>query len=143
MLYSDFKDLKVWQKSIDLCQDIYCLIDIFPKSETFGLVSQIRRSAISIPSNIAEGQARHADKEFIRFLNIAYGSLAELETQLIISVKVGYSKEDIIDGLNAKIKEIGRMIMALINSIEKNLATQKLNNSETQQLRNSNNGTIQ
>ena len=123
MLYSDFKDLKVWQKSMDLCQDIYCLTDIFPKSETFGLVSQIRRSAISIPSNIAEGQARHADKEFIRFLNIAYGSLAELETQLIISVKVGYSKEDIIDGLNAKIKEIGRMIMALINSIEKNLAT--------------------
>ena len=121
MLYSDFKELKVWQKSIDLCQDIYLLTENFPKSETFGLVSQIRRSAVSIPSNIAEGQARHADKDFIRFLNIAYGSLAELETQIILSFKVGYSKEDVIEGLNAKIKEIGRMIMALINSIEKNV----------------------
>lgn len=90
MVCSDFKKLVVWQKAMALCHDIYLQTESLPKSELFGLTSQIRRCAVSIPSNIAEGQARHSNKEFIHFLNIAYASLAELETQLLICKNLGY-----------------------------------------------------
>ena len=86
----DHKELDVWRKSIDLVELIYSLTSSFPKSERFGLTSQMRRAAISISSNIAEGSARKGDKELLQFLNIALGSLAELETQYIISIRLGF-----------------------------------------------------
>tara|TARA_R110002012_G_scaffold99570_1_gene237624 strand:+ start:1530 stop:1880 length:351 start_codon:yes stop_codon:yes gene_type:complete len=86
----DHKELDVWRKSIDLVELIYSLTSSFPKSERFGLTSQMRRAAISISSNIAEGSARKGDKELLQFLNIALGSLAELETQYIISIRLAF-----------------------------------------------------
>jgi len=82
------KDLDVWKLSIDLVKDVYNITKTFPQSEIYGLTSQIRRCAVSIPSNIAEGSARNSNKEFIQFLYIALGSCAELETQLIISKEI-------------------------------------------------------
>ena len=83
----DHKDLEVWKKSMDLVESIYTLTQRFPEAEKFGLTSQMRRSAVSIPSNIAEGAARKGDKEFLHFLPIALGSLSELETQYLIATR--------------------------------------------------------
>ena len=87
---SNFKELMVWQKAIDLVTEIYKITRAFPKEEVFGLVSQMQRAAVSIPSNIAEGHERNSEKEFAQFLCIARGSLAELETQIIIAEKLSY-----------------------------------------------------
>ena len=84
------KELDVWKSSIELTKTIYEETKKFPKEEIYGIVSQMRRAAVSVPSNIAEGAARNSDKEFVRFLNISLGSLAELDTQVIISQKLGY-----------------------------------------------------
>jgi four helix bundle protein len=88
------KNLKVWRKAIEFVTRVYDITGSFPTEEKFGLISQIRRSAISIPSNIAEGAARNSRKEFIQFLSIAQGSTSELETQLIISNNLGVLKRD-------------------------------------------------
>ena len=85
-----YKDLLVWQKGITLVKEMYRLTQTFPDIEKFGLVSQMRRAAVSVPSNIAEGQCRHTRKEFIQFLSHSEGSVAELETQLVLSVELGY-----------------------------------------------------
>lgn len=87
----DHKDLDVWKKSMDLVELVYDFTKSFPESEKYGLMSQMRRSAVSIPSNIAEGAARKGDKEFIQFLMISLGSLAELETQYLISIRLKFS----------------------------------------------------
>jgi len=87
---SSYKDLVVWQKGIRLVKQIYQLTGEFPSSEKYGLVAQMRRAAVSVPSNIAEGQARHTTKEFIQFVSYAEGSAAELETQIIIAIELGY-----------------------------------------------------
>ncbi|GAB4284964.1 MAG: four helix bundle protein [Marinilabiliales bacterium] len=113
------KDLDAWKKSIELVTDIYKLTNNFPKSEQYGLISQIRRSAISVSSNIAEGAGRQHNKEFIQFLYISLGSLSELETQLIISVNLKYiNNKDFID-LNEKMKDIRNLINGLIRYIKK------------------------
>ena len=109
---NSYKDLVVWQKAIDLTIEIYSLTNLFPKEEMYGLVSQIRRSAVSIPSNIAEGQARKYHQQFSHFLSIAQGSLAELETQIIIAIKLGYiagEQKDLFDMMHS----IGKMITRL------------------------------
>lgn len=95
----DHKDLDVWIKGVDLVELIYKVSSSFPDDERFGLISQIRRSAISIPSNIAEGSARKSDKELLQFISIALGSLSELETQYIIAVRLGITSEnkDVMD----------------------------------------------
>ena len=111
---SSYKELIVWQKSIQLVTDIYKLTKIFPKEEAYGLVSQMHRAAISIPSNIAEGHDRNSDKEFSQFLCIARGSLAELETQIIISEKLEYTNEKQITPILNNCYEIGRMINGLL-----------------------------
>ena len=99
MRSTDYKDLIVWQKAIDLATWIYSLTAGFPKEELYGIVSQMRRAAVSIPSNIAEGQSRQHKSEFIQFLSIAKGSLLELETQLIISGRLKYiSENDLNEG---------------------------------------------
>lgn len=86
----NFKELIVWQKSVDLVTEIYRITEVFPKSEIYGLTSQIRRASVSIPSNIAEGHSRRSSVDYIQFLKIARGSLAELETQLIIARKLDF-----------------------------------------------------
>lgn len=85
-----YKDLLVWQKGIALAREVYHITATFPRSEQFGLASQMRRAAVSIPSNIAEGQARHTTQEFIRFISHAEGSVAELDTQFILAMEMGY-----------------------------------------------------
>jgi four helix bundle protein len=97
-----YKDLEVWKLSITFVEDIYKITSKFPASENYGLTQQIRRAAVSIPSNIAEGQFRNSSKEFRQFLSIALGSSAELETQLIIANKINYlSSEELAPILNA------------------------------------------
>jgi|SRR5690625_145409 len=111
------KDLDVWKLSRAFVSDVYKVTLDFPKSEIYGLTNQIRRSAVSIPSNIAEGSARQGNKEFIRFLYIALGSLAELETQLLIAIDLNYLKED--KEFFKKLKRIRMMLLGLIKSIKR------------------------
>jgi four helix bundle protein len=110
-----FKDLEVWKLSIDFVEDVYKLTNAFPGNEKFGLVPQMRRAAVSISSNIAEGQGRKNSKEFIQFLYITKGSLAEIETQLIICERLGYTS-NLIE-LTEKMKRIRMMIVGLINAL--------------------------
>nr|WP_265427181.1 four helix bundle protein [Chryseobacterium sp. YIM B08800] len=108
------KDLEVWQKAIALVTDIYNQTASFPKEEMYGLVSQLRRSAVSIPSNIAEGAARQSNKEYIQFLYVALGSLMELDTQLIIAKNINFISEESLIELQLKMEEIGKMLNGLI-----------------------------
>ena len=123
MKTSDYKELQVWHKAIDLVVEIYKISKLLPKEETYGISDQIRRSAVSIPSNIAEGQSRNSIKEFIQFLSIARGSLAELETQLLICIKVNMLSEDNITEAQNIITEIGKMIKGLMNKLNSQLTT--------------------
>ncbi|MCW3805177.1 four helix bundle protein [Plebeiibacterium marinum] len=109
----NFKELKVWQKSRMLVKTIYQITNIFPKEESFGLISQMRRAVVSIPSNIAEGAGRGTDKDFGRFLDIAYGSSFELETQLLLCVDLEYISENVLNETEPQIKEIQRMLYSL------------------------------
>ena len=111
------KDLKVWQESMILVTEIYKISEDFPKHEIYGLSSQIRRAAVSIASNIAEGAGRRGNKEFSRFLYIALGSLSEVETQLEISQRLNYSSD--IEDENKRIYFIRKMLANLIKSINK------------------------
>ena len=108
-----YKDLLVWQKGIVLVKEIYELTRDFPADEKFDLVSQMRRAAVSIPSNIAEGQARHTTGEFIQFVSHAEGSLAELETQVIISIELKYCTESKARGTSNMLMELRKMLNAL------------------------------
>ncbi len=114
---SSYKDLIVWQKCVDLSVQIYKVTQAFPKIEIYGLTSQIRRCVISIPSNIAEGQKRGTKNDYIHFLRIAYGSGAELETQLLISYKIGYIGKELYDTLNRDLIEIMKMLNVLIKRL--------------------------
>ena len=114
-----FKDLKVWQKAYSLVLEVYKASKNFPSEERFGLTSQIRRAAVAIPSNIAEGYARRYLKQYIQFLYIAYGSGAEIETQLMLAKDLGYLKEEKFKELIEKYYEIERMLMGLIKALEK------------------------
>ena len=109
-----YRDLIVWQKAMDLVEEIYALTKLLPKTETYALTDQMRRSAVSIPSNIAEGQQRRTKNEFANYLSIARGSCAELETQLYICVRLSYlNSEQISVGLSM-CSEVGKMLNALI-----------------------------
>ena len=108
------KDLEAWKKSIELVTKVYSEVKNFPEDERFGLISQIKRAAISIPSNIAEGAARFSNKEMLRFLDISVGSLAELETQFIIAENLGYLK-------NFELYEDFKEIYAIISGLKKYL----------------------
>ena len=114
-----YEKLEVWQMSIKLVTDVYKLVKFLPKEETYALSDQIRRSAVSIPSNIAEGSSRNSKKEFIQFLYIALGSLCELETQLLISKNVGYIND--YKDIKTKITSIKKMLNALITSIKRTI----------------------
>jgi len=116
----NFKDLLVWQRSVKFVVRIYEVTRAFPREEMYGLTSQIRRSAISIPSNIAEGQARNTRPTFANFIDIALGSAAELETQLTIALEIGYLKPPDHEGIISELTEIVRMLYGLLNKVQPN-----------------------
>lgn len=114
----DFKNLKVWQKGIKLVVDVYKTSQEFPQEEIYGLTAQMRRSAVSIPSNIAEGSGRNSDKDFSRFLDISLGSSFELETQIIIAHKLSFIDEDKFKTLTHNVQEEQKMITGLQKSLK-------------------------
>ena len=109
----NYKDLVVWQKAIELAKLIYKLTQNFPSAEKFGLIAQMRRAAVSIPSNIAEGQARHTTGEFIQSISHAEGSAAELDTQLVLSIELKFCANPSADPAFELILEVRRMLNAL------------------------------
>ena len=123
-----YKDLVAWQKSMDLVTAVYRASQGFPKEEIVGLVSQIRRAAVSIPSNIAEGHARTSKKEFQYFLSNARGSLAELETQLTIAHQLAYIDETGINQLLGRLGEVGRILNGLLAALKRSSKSEKIPN---------------
>ena len=129
-----FKELKVWQKSYAVCLQVYALTRHFPRDERFGLSSQLRRAGVSVPSNIAEGYNRKTTTDYLRFLWIASGSLAELETQLLLTKDLGLCSGELVTPVIDSVAEVERMLKALIRSLgEKN----KPGRSNTQPLESS------
>ena len=116
-----YQDLIVWQKSMELVKSVYELVQLLPREETFALSNQMRRAAISIPSNIAEGYARASDKELNRFLHISRGSIAELETQILLAAKLNYVSGKKIEHLLNMCNEVGRQLNAFIAVVNKDL----------------------
>jgi four helix bundle protein len=115
----DFTDLRVWRNSMDLAEEVYRLTWTFPKQEQYGLSNQLQRAAVSIPSNIAEGHGRSQSGEYVRFLNIARGSLAEVKTQLLLAARLGYASEPTCGVLIVKVDDLRRQLGALRASIER------------------------
>jgi len=113
----NFKDLKIWQRGIELVKLVYTITNSFPSDEKYGIISQMRRSAVSVPSNIAEGFMRRHNKEYRQFLYIALGSLAELETQIIISKELNFITTDHYTGTLSAIDELNKMTTGLIKCL--------------------------
>ena len=114
---SSYRELVVWQKAMELVSEVYAITRAFPREEIYGLTSQLRRCAVSIPSNIAEGQGRATKGEFIQFLCHARGSLFELETQIVIACRLGYVSEESERRLSSKITEVARILNGLLTSL--------------------------
>jgi len=117
-MLSNYKELKVWGKSYKLCLEVYQKTKGFPKNEMYGLISQMRRAALSIPCNIAEGYGRKTTPDYLRALYIAYGSTCELETQILLSGDLGYITNEFLSKLQGDLGEVERMLKALIKSLE-------------------------
>ncbi len=117
-----YKQLVAWQKAMELVLRVYRVTQTFPRSEIYGLVTQMRRSAVSVPSNVAEGQGRASTGEFKQFLGNAKGSLFELETQATIARELSYMDEPQFEQLSGLISEVGRLINGLLNSLERRAA---------------------
>lgn len=116
-MLKNYRELKVWQKAYQLCLRIYKITKAFPKEERYGLTSQIRRAAVSVPSNIAEGYGRRTKGEYIQALHIAYGSNCELETQILLSGDLAYIYPGIFEELQQEIGDVERMLKGLIKSL--------------------------
>ncbi|HEX2524373.1 MAG TPA: four helix bundle protein [Terriglobia bacterium] len=116
----DYKDLHVWQKGTQLAKEIYLLTGKFPSEEKFGLVSQMRRAAVSIPSNIAEGQARNTTGEFVQFISHAEGSAAEVDTQLRLSIELGYYSTNDLEAVFRLLTDVQKMLKRLRYSLTTN-----------------------
>ena len=114
----NFKELIIWQKGIEITMSVYEITKDFPKEETYNLISQIRRSAVSVPSNIAEGNSRNSEKDKHRFMEIALGSTFELETQLILASKLNYGKSEQFESLLSSIDEEQKMLMSYMKKIK-------------------------
>ncbi len=112
-----YRDLQVWRKGIDLAKAAYALTHKFPKYETYGLADQLRRSAVSVPSNIAEGQARQHTGEFRQFLHMALGSAAELDTEIVLAYELGYFTEKEAEDIEQRVVEIRKMLYSLITHL--------------------------
>ena len=121
MASKNYRDLIAWQKAMDLVVIIYRITGLLPREEVYGLKAQLRRAAVSVPSNIAEGQGRRATKEFLRFLSIAHGSLRELETQTLIAERLCYIDTDSLDEVLLAADEVGRLITGLSNTLQDRL----------------------
>ena len=113
----NYRELIVWQEGIKLAKAVYKLTEKFPRQETYALADQIRRAVVSVPSNIAEGQARKAPGDFRRFLHISLGSLAEVDTQLILAQEFGYLSKEDVDSMDEQIQSLRKKLYALINSL--------------------------
>ena len=122
MKFGGFKDLIVWQKAFVLTLEVYEVTKAFPKEEQYGLVSQIRRAAVSVTANIAEGYERSHRKEYLHFLGMARGSLGEVETYLLLAKELQYIEEGQFIGLEDKRSEVGRLLRGLIRSLSKHNA---------------------
>ena len=120
------RDLLIWQKGMALAKQVYAMTRAFPGDERFGLTAQMRRAVVSVPSNIAEGQARRGRKEFVQFLSHAEGSLAELDTQLTLAAELGYCRPSDAQGSVAMIAELQKMIASLRGKLAARLATSHL-----------------
>jgi four helix bundle protein len=118
MSQSSYKDLIAWQKGMQLVVAIYDATDGFPSHEQFGLISQLRRAVVSVPSNIAEGKAHYSNRDFVRFLRHARGSLAEIETQVLIAQQRQYLQLETATHLAQRLDELGRILGGLINSLK-------------------------
>lgn len=118
---SNYRNLVVWRRALKLAEDVYLVTAGFPRDEKFGLVSQIRRAAVSVASNIAEGQGRGNDGYFIQFLGISRGSLHELETQITLAGRLGFLPDESEAELLSRTAEIGKLLSALINSLDRAL----------------------
>jgi four helix bundle protein len=121
MSISRFRELRAWQLGMELAEHVYLLTDSFPKSETYGMTSQIRRSAISIPSNLAEGHGRTSSKEFLHFIAIAYGSICELETQILLSHRLKYIDIPDSETVLALLIETSKTIRGLQKAIKERI----------------------
>lgn len=119
MKVKSYRELRVWQQSVDFCVKVYKVTSIFPKEELYGLTLQIRRASVSIPSNIAEGQARNTTGEFSQFLGISKGSLAEVDTHLEIAKRLGFLSSESFQLFENEIETIGKMLNALQNALPK------------------------
>lgn len=123
MSVKSYRDLVVWQKAMDLAVAIHPIALSFPKAELFGLTAQLNRAAVSVPSNIAEGQGRRTTGDFIHFLSIARGSLNEVETQVTLASRYDYISDTVHDHLLEVSAEVGRMLNGLVDALEKRLAS--------------------
>ena len=121
MSIQHYRQLKVWQKAMELAEQCYGVTRAYPNEERFGLVSQIRRAAVSVPANIAEGQGRFHTKEFLNHLSMARGSLLEVETLLLLSERVGFLNQELLAGLLSISDEVSRMLSGLRKALEANL----------------------
>lgn len=113
-----YRDLRVWQAAVEASLEVYRLTAAFPVEERFGLTIQLRRASVSVPSNIAEGYGRGTKSDYLRFLRVARGSLYEVETQLLIAARLGFLSEDGRAAIEQQLKECGRMLAALIKSVD-------------------------
>jgi four helix bundle protein len=113
MSMSSYQNLIIWQKAIDLVKQIYTITNNFPKSELYGLTSQIRRASVSIPSNIAEGHGRRTSKEFAQFYSVAYGSTLELETQLYLAKELGFLSNEDYGKIHQNLQEVSKMLNSI------------------------------
>jgi four helix bundle protein len=118
-MLKNFKELKVWQKSYKLCLKVYKITKKFPKTEVYSFTSQMRRAALSIPCNIAEGYGRKTTPDYLRFLYMSYGSICELETQTLLAGDLKYIETESLSELQSDLGEVERMLKALIKSIER------------------------
>ncbi len=121
MTVTSYRDLGVWQKAIEFVVDAYRFTNRFPRTEQYGLTSQLQRAVVSVPSNIAEGAGRGYTREYIRHVGIARGSLFEAETQIVIAQRLGYATEVEVEPLLLKVAELGRMLHGLTASLERKL----------------------
>ncbi len=118
-MISQFRELRAWQLGMDLTEQVYLLTNSFPKPEIYGLTSQIRRSAVSIPSNLAEGHGRASTKEFLQFIAIACGSICELETQILLSHRLNYIETEDLDKIFPLLIETNKTIRGLQKALRK------------------------
>ena len=119
MKVKNYQELIVWQRAMDLVEDVYKASKDFPREEVYALTSQIRRAAVSIPSNIAEGQGRRTTLDFLRHLSIAYGSLREVETQILIALRLKYLGQTRVENVMNLAGEVGRLLNGLMASLER------------------------